>query len=249
MKKTIKRIFALVLALALSLSLCSCIDIKKIKANHAYYADENGEKIVFCGKEYLLIENWPENLFAHLPETGTVAKKDVPVLLADAIGENLEFNEAKVIVAIYGQYYCLKDKYDEMMDTISNLKYDRYCITEFNSKGLFDYSEEIRLLDSKTTQAIDDIFATVKPNPNEKYYDIEDIDNLGINKCDKTMTFMLEDIFLSYDVNGNYYLERYVENMDYETVFPEIYSIPEDKKQVFSKLLPIDEQLIEMWER
>lgn len=247
MKKTMKRIFALVLAIAFSLSLCSCVDIKKIKANHAYYADEKGEKIVFCGKEYVLIESWPENLYAHLPETGTVAEKGVPVLLADSIGGNLDFNEAKVIIGTNGSYYCLKDKYDEMTDTLSSLEYDRYCTVEWVSKGLFDYKEEIKLLDNKTADAIDDVLATVEPTPYKDYYDIDTVENININKCDKTMTFMQPDIFISYDANRNYYLERHTEDVDYETVFPEIYEIPESKRLIFEKLLPIDEELIEMW--
>ena len=209
MKKSIYKITAFFLSIVVLTSLCSCVNIKELRRSQGYYLDENKKSILFNGKTYDRMEDWDDNINVFLPNEGSVSEKDKPILIASLTGNSLYYNEAEIIIRGFGNYYCLREEYDNMQSKISNLKLDNYCVRSWYGDGLFeDIEEEIIILDSEYQEALNDLFKTAKPIDAESFgYEIDEF--VTIYKCDETKTFYEDFGRIMRNYDGQYYVETY----------------------------------------
>ncbi len=237
MKKTVKRIFALVLVIAACLCFCSCREIKEMRASQAFYG-ENGD-IVWGDQVYksLEVQELPRGLEFNIYSEGVTTEKDVPVLLADTFGQQMYYNHNKTLIEA-GGYYAREDLYDYVLDLIKFPYITDYCI-EVGYDG--SYNTGYQLLKQRYITAFEEIiYGGMEINiEGYDYYDIGIItDYVGIYKCDKEMVFQT----LAYEIeeleDGELILIRHTQEYDY---YVQIYRVPDDKKAIMRELLTLGE--------
>lgn len=226
MKAFLKRCFAVILAASLCLVLCSCIDVKDMRKTHGVYADEAKTEIIFNNTRYRLISQWPEDTEIMLWDMGTVAEKDVPILLASICGNYMEYNADKEILRVdYSIYYCRTDIYDEVINILEKQEFNYLCYSFYNEEtGSYD-SE---LLSSEMSDAIKEIMSTQQPK--KDYPEVESY--VSVYRCDKNMLFQNRYVDINRSYDDEYFLN--IENDEWETI---IYKIPDDKISMFKNFL------------
>lgn len=122
--KNTKRIFASLLLVLLLFSLCGCVDIDEMRDKHAVFADDTMETVIYKKKEYKLLpvkDNMGWNADYNMPVY--ITQKDVPVLLASAIGESFYISKNEIfIIDDYNQSraYCRSDMFETASKQMDN---------------------------------------------------------------------------------------------------------------------------------
>ncbi len=193
MKKYVKLIAVLLLSVLMCLSFCSCIDIEQKKAMRAVWGNDEQTVIFFRDTEYKLLPACDE-LYVTPSESlneyyyGIVTESDVPILLAESYGENMNIgkNAEMLVAGVWkdsyncNRVYCRSDLYDAKVKAIENFQLDRYCVYEPYRDG-----NEYRLLKDESVSAIKTALSgegTVMDSFNRS--------GEGIYMCDKTLQFV-----------------------------------------------------------
>lgn len=241
MKKSLKRISALLLALVLCFALCSCKEIKEMRENQAFHG-ENGE-IIWGGQVYKPLETigLPEELELYTSGWGSVTEKDVPVLLSDMLGADMYYNHNKTVIEAGRVHYAREDVYDYVAGLIKYPTLNEYCV-EYEV-GL-SYQTKFQLLRQRYINAIDEIIYGGNEISTD-YKDYEEIatnDYADIYKCDKKMVFQSLTYRVEERKNGDMVLGAYVTKdiYDYDVYYTE-YRVPDDKKAIMKELLTLGE--------
>lgn len=242
MKKSFKRISALLLALITCVCLCSCKEIKEMRENQAFYG-ENGE-IIWGEQVYMPLEalELPEELECSWLGYGCVTEKDVPVLLSNTLGTGMYYNHSKTVIEAR-TYYARKDVYDYVANLVKYPRLNEYCV-EVDYDGYYDI--EYQLLKQRYLNAIDEIIY----GGNEIYTDYEDYENYeeiatkdyaDIYKCDEKMVFQSLIYRVEERENGDMLLTSYITQdiYDYDDFYYREYRIPDDKKAIMKELLTL----------
>ena len=248
MKKSIKRIFALLSAFVLCFGLCSCVDIKEMRASQAFHG-ENGE-IIWGEQVYrpLVAVEFPEELELNTRGWGSVTEKDVPVLLSDMLGSDMYYNHNKTVIEAGRVHYAREDVYDYVVNLIKYPELDSYCVEVGDGYFSVRYDE----LKQRYLNAIEEviyggneIFTDYDDYDYEDYEEIATKDYADIYKCDEKMVFQSLAYRVEERENGDMILSSFITQdiYDYDEFYYKEYRIPDNKKAILKELLTLDDEL------
>lgn len=190
MKKLLKRVLCIAALAAVCLSFASCQAIDEMREQQAFWKDEENEKvIVFRGHEYYLLPE-DENFDAdgHDYTYGYVTESDVPVLLSGNMGYRMICSDDGTFIQVLngGSFYCIDDRYNEMIKLFENYKLDNFCYYDYIMNDNHSYSIVKKLVDGKVKEALTKTL--------EGEYEKDD-KGLGLNSpdiylCDESLLFM-----------------------------------------------------------
>ena len=204
MKKTMKRLAAILLASVLSLSLCSCNFLDELRANRAVFADEVQSAIEWNGQTYKRYRGKGPAFAISMYQQINVTTPDVPVLLAGMGGKTAGVSKDRSILNLNdynwswtgeSNYYLLESRYDELSKLLSTTELD-YCCFETHEYAMDTYGllTTLRLFTDKETAAFKALLEDQKNPLSQKDFDRMFSSpyyckTISIMRCDSTATF------------------------------------------------------------
>lgn len=224
MKKSVKRIFSIVLVLCICLLLCSCRELDDMKANRAVFTDQTYSEILFDGSTYKFVANWPDSADITYYNSTMVCEKDVPLLLSEFFGKTAVFDpEKKVICLEYDKYYCREDIYDSVINgSLNNL--NTVCFSVYDEEE--GYHKNFKV-DAEIAQAIE---AVLSGNPTITN-NSELQSAIYLYKTDESMLVLQDYVYIAQGTDKNIYIVAYYET-DYK-----YYLVPDSMYRLFSTFL------------
>lgn len=232
MKKTIKRISALVSAVACCLVLCSCSAIKQMRQAQAVYSENEGE-IIYNGDVYksLNIKELPDELAVQTGDICYITERDVPVLLSETFGQWAHVNSNKTI--INGDvYYAREDVYDYAVDMIENPRLSKCYVEVYNTETL---EAEYKEIPQRYLTAIYGISLGYNHYSQPDEY-IETVDSVVIYMGDEKEMFTAHVFTIDELINGDIVIYSYDEYYGYDD-----YLVPNDQKAMIKELFLYDD--------
>ena len=207
MKKTLKRVSALVLIVLVCIGLCSCTYIDDLRERNAVYTDDSENELIFKGEKYKILPSG-EGIEPIMPNsvTGTLSHKEVPLLLADDFGSSMSFDEVRhVIRGSKSRWYAREDVYDNYKTALTDRELFRFCLI-----GKTFYGTTVNALNDKIRSGISEALSKAPLGEEETEKLMKQITNIAsLYTCDKNeLIYNSTDIWIVSDPQGNIYLER-----------------------------------------
>ena len=233
MKRSFKRISALLLVVILVCSLCGCSFIEQLRQSQAFYVDET--TLTWNGSTYKLLPAC-DYLCPNLSYTSEImlTEQDVPVLLCFFYTTAYLFQSENgaFLIDVEGNYYCIEEKYDQICQRIAEgftpeiicYRYDLY-----NENG--ELETKTYTLTQEQSDALALVLSTVVPvsyndiqiYPQANYY-------LDLLQCSSDMIFQAHAAELSAD-ESHFYLTVYTES----DVL--VFTVPESYNDIFNQII------------
>ncbi len=143
--KNMKKCIWILLLLSLCMGLTSCNKLDQLREKHAVFADESHKEIDWNGQHYILAPDDADMRYDLLWTTNTVyvTPPEVPVLLCESEGFMMQANSEKTFIEDwayrvadisgngYAPVYIREDKYDEILESIHDLKLSVLCLNTY----------------------------------------------------------------------------------------------------------------------
>ncbi|MBQ6499161.1 MAG: hypothetical protein IJI48_04605 [Ruminococcus sp.] len=245
--KKIFRSTAVILAVVLiAFSLCSCRKLDSMREHQAFYNSVDKSEILLGGNIYKAVNNGNRELMFtnSFDYSYYVTTKDVPVLLSNLEGDNLDVNEDLTVIKKniynYAKWYVREDVYDKYMAALTEAALDRYFLSydEYPDSGRVEFRVRHQniLLDEETAEAINKLLS-IPDNNKVSYKELSDGDYahriIYLQKCDKDMlvTDGSSEVSVIND-NGKFYVCS-GRTYDEESI---LCPVTDDDKELISKL-------------
>lgn len=207
MKKTLKRVSALVLIVLVCIGLCSCTYIDDLREHSAVYTDDSENELIFKGEKYKILPSG-EGVEPIMPnsETGTLSHKEVPLLLADDFGSSMFFDEVRhVIRGSKSRWYAREDVYENYKTALTDRELSRFCLIGETFEGT-----TVNVLNDKIRSGISEALSKAPLGEEDAENLMKQIaDIASLYTCDKNeLIYRTTDIWIVSDSQGNMYLER-----------------------------------------
>ena len=207
MKKTLKRVSALVLIVLVCIGLCSCTYIDDLREHTAVYTDDSENELIFKGEKYKILPSGEgiEPIMSNSVK-GTLSHKEVPLLLADNFGSSMYFDEVRhVIRCSKSRWYAREDVYDNYKTALTDRELSRFCLIGETFDGM-----TVNVLNEKIRSGISEALSKAPLGEEETEKLMKRITNLAsLYTCDKNeLIYNSTDIWIVSDPQGNIYLER-----------------------------------------
>ena len=120
MKKLLRSISLILVCLMICFTFCGCTALDEMRKAHAVWVDKEQTTILLNGKEYKLLPECEQ--FAPVADNSiSVTESDVPLLLADMLGDYAWLSSD-------GNFIEVDTSYDDFVDKENEIKY--YCISD-----------------------------------------------------------------------------------------------------------------------
>ncbi len=243
MKKIAKILIALALIGVMSLSLTGCIQIDKMRKNHAVWIDDEQTTIMYQGKTYKVISGHNETDYFYNkfytsddePDFIYITDSDVPVLLSVFVGLDAMITEDKSLIMLsnYGNnpVYCIAEMYDDTVEAFGNTEPDGY---------MYDYSDgyPVGIVETHyfTEEEIKAAEETISGTPLENFEYTEDCDFIAVNAYyeGNTVTPYAFDIICTKE--QGYFIEVTLTDFTGTYLGSETYKVDEKYNELFDKL-------------
>lgn len=235
MKRFFRATAFVVALIMVMMTFTGCNALDAMRQSHAFYTEDGN--ILFEGNEYVIFE-YEGEIFPMISSSVQciyVTESDVPVLLSQMLGDELQYSDDKVFLVcseyMEDTYYCRKDVYDEYMEMISQLDYTKYCYS-YTVEIEYEETDMIYVLEEDEAAAIDYVIneteAITMPDGASFDYDV----SVGIEAATDDLIFRKEKCTV-IRANRNYYIET-VSEENGDTVF---YAVPEELEDAFDGII------------
>ena len=223
-----KKIIAIGFIFVLMLSLCSCTSLDQLRENHARYAEETNDEILYNGDTYYKIEMDGKDYFDFLNGTlyGVVTQYDVPVLLSNHFAvHHIAINPSKTMIMVYygnNDIYLRSDVYSKYQ----SISFDQF-FSHYYFVGTTGRAKD-GIISEDLQSAINAILAG---EPNDGI-DTSSIYCMGgIDRCDDSGQILLR-ICNVYSFGKEYVLE---------TMNEDKYYVPVEYREMFERYIGLIE--------
>lgn len=217
--------------LILVFSLSGCVSLQTLRDKQAVWEDASQKSILWQGKRYVYLTNADETYFA--PPLNdeiylNLTESDVPVLLAEYIGEYLDVSQDENFLIFYSDVYCAEEKYGEMKERLkSDIKMDNYACYYY--ENIEDYTGNMKIFTQKEMNLLEQMDQSKfveKVYSEEQYFEYEYNEWIAdIYLCSDDLLFQKYcgvDLYISG--NGEYVWEKYQDDKYYVYVVPQQYN-------------------------
>jgi hypothetical protein len=226
MKKFKKIIIFAVLACML-LSLTSCVDVSELRDQRAYYNDESEQTVHFRNQDYTLYKGEiPYEVNAE--NMGQVTKKDVPILLASALGNIMHYNDGCTIIMVTDTLYPVSRYYirNDYIDTFTSI-IEEGALADF---CYFDYDDNFEMkLITASGDVLDAIIKTISGAPIRDFNVDSVVYSDEFYRCDSTITVYE----VAFEIYKDYGTGELFLSSDTGT-----YAVPAECKDAINKMSP-----------
>ena len=214
MKKII-RILAVIVLISLT---CTCFTgcdyVDKMREQYAYY-NENKD-IVYQDNIYKKLPVRQEVYFQYPSSELYVTDGEMPILLAEVMGEWCELSEDKAYVLTNdGRVFCRKDKYDSVVDRIENgfevetylYEYEVESTDELDFWEYYSYDTKRRIFTKEEIAAVKDVLNNVEPVTEDTQYFSDSAEySFAVYGCSEDLLLYEESFYIIVD-KRDYYIE------------------------------------------
>lgn len=244
MKNAIRIISILLMAVMVSVVLCSCIQLDEAKNNRAIWLDDEKTEVQFRDHLYKIIMLKGDVIIKNIRYNGHLTEADVPILLADSVGNSMYFDAMQDIPIIIKdapsyntngvRFYCLESEYDRIFEINANQQYDSMYI-EYDKPFVngdmvgynYDYLTEYEIVSEEYQDAID---RTLNSNDETilDEIDYDEVYNLDVVRCDSEMILTNHDTIHIEYIDNEYYVQERTKGLCKKA--------SETDKEIFKKL-------------